>query len=217
MLTRWRHPELGDVDPALLFEAADRSGQVLALSACILERALALARGWADAGTPTRVAVNIAPRWLADAGLPEHVAAALERHGVPAERLSLELREASVIADPRRALETLGRLRAAGVHLALDELRHRVLLAHLPHPVPVAEPEDRRLVRGPAEPQRQGPGSHRPYDRRPRRRPLGLDVVAEGVADEAARAVLVGMASSRSGRGTSPPSRCRRTGCTAAP
>ena len=191
VLTRWRHPQLGDVDPALLFEAADRSGQVLALSACILERALGLARGWADAGTPTRVAVNLAPRWLADAGLPEQVAAALERHGVPAERLSLELREASVIADPRRTLETLGRLRAAGVHLALDDFGTGYSSLTYLTRLPVGQLKiDASFVA------RLG---HSARDRTIVRtivdlgRTLGLDVVAEGVADEAARAVLVGM------------------------
>jgi predicted signal transduction protein with EAL and GGDEF domain len=67
VLARWRHPELGEIAPAEFFAAAERSGQVAALSARILDRALALCRrspglrpadpgrgqrGRADAGRP---------------------------------------------------------------------------------------------------------------------------------------------------------------------
>jgi diguanylate cyclase (GGDEF)-like protein len=189
VLARWRHGELGDVSAELLLEAADRSGQVLALSVRILERALGLARSWVDAGTPVRVAVNLAPRWLVDAGLPDYVTVALERHGVPAELLGLELREASVIADPRRALDTLQLLRGAGVHLAVDDFGTGYSSLTYLTRLPVDQlkidasfvgrlgdsAQDRTIVRSIVD----------------LGRTLGLDVVAQGVADEATRRALV--------------------------
>jgi hypothetical protein len=41
-----------------------------------------------DAGYPLRVAVNLAPRWLAVPSLPDQIQAALIRHGVPPGRLT---------------------------------------------------------------------------------------------------------------------------------
>jgi len=189
VLPRWRHRELGDVGAEPLFQAADRSGQVLALSVRVLERSLGLARGWVDAGTPVRVAVNLAPRWLVDAGLPEYVTTALERHGVPAELLGLELREASVLADPRRALETLRLLQAAGVHLVVDDFGTGYSSLTYLTRLPVDQlkidasfvgrlgdsAQDRTIVRSIVD----------------LGRTLGLEVVAQGVADEDTRRVLV--------------------------
>ena len=115
----WRHPRLGEVEPALLLEAAERSGQVAALSALVLDRALLLARRWLDEGRPVPLTVDLAPRLLADAGLPRQVAAALHRHGVPPDLLRLEIQEAGVLSDPRRRLDALERLHATGVRLGL--------------------------------------------------------------------------------------------------
>ena len=121
VLARWTHPELGKIDPEIFFSAAEQSGLTAALSVRILHRALGLCRDWLDHGLRVRVAVNVAPRWLADTTLPETVGAALAGYGVPADLLALELTERSVIADPHRVTQTLHRLRAMGVHLAVDD------------------------------------------------------------------------------------------------
>jgi predicted signal transduction protein with EAL and GGDEF domain len=191
VLARWVHPELGDVPPRELFDAADRSGQTAALSEVILDRALRLCRQWRAEGLSVRVAVNLAPRWLADAGLPAHVTAALAHHDVPADLLCLELREASVLADPRRVVDTLHRLRAAGVHLALDDFgtgySSLTYLTRLP--------VDQFKIDG-SFVARVGDSAD---DRAIARslvdlgRTLGLEVVAEGVRDDDARQELIAL------------------------
>jgi EAL domain-containing protein (putative c-di-GMP-specific phosphodiesterase class I) len=189
VLARWRHPDLGDIAPAVLFEAAERSSQVAALSDRILDRALALARRWQDDGRPVRVAVNLAPRWLADAGLPRQIAAALDRHGVPADLLCLEIREASVLADPRRRLELLGRLREMGVHLAVDDFgtgySSLTYLSRLP--------VDQLKIDASFVGRLTGSAQDRAVGRTivSLGRGLGLEVVGEGVTDEATRDALV--------------------------
>ena len=67
------------------------------------------------------MAVNVSARLLTDLDLPVFVAEVLERHGVPATRLTVEVTESTIMADPKRALEVLGRLRATGVSLAIDD------------------------------------------------------------------------------------------------
>ena len=121
VLARWHHPDTGPVDPRVFFAAAEQAGLIPALSVRILHRALRLCRLWLDQGTRVRVAVNVAPRWLADTALPEMVGAALAAYGVPADLLCLELTERGVIADPARVTRTLHRLHDLGVHLAVDD------------------------------------------------------------------------------------------------
>jgi diguanylate cyclase (GGDEF)-like protein len=188
VLARWQHPDLGEVPPEQFFAAAERSGQVQALSACVLDHALALSRRCLDAGLRLRVAVNLAARWLSEPTLPEQVGAALARHGVAADLLCLELTERSVIADPRRVNETLARLRSTGVHLSVDDFGTGYSSLTYLSRLPVdqmkidksfvseldASERDRAIVRSMIDLGRN----------------LGLEVVAEGVSTASARQVL---------------------------
>jgi EAL domain-containing protein (putative c-di-GMP-specific phosphodiesterase class I) len=67
------------------------------------------------------VAVNLSARSLHDADLVEEVDRLLRRSGVPAERLTLEVTEGSVMADPTRAVAVLHQLRDVGVRLSVDD------------------------------------------------------------------------------------------------
>ncbi len=188
VLARWRHPVHGEVDPPVFFAAAEQAGLVPALSARILDQALAQCRRWLDDGTTVRCAVNVAPRWLADEALPEIVGAALTRHRVPAELLCLELTERSVIADPRRVTHTLRRLRGLGVHLSVDDFgtgySSLTYLSRLPvHQLKI----DKTFVSRIADSERDLAIVRSLVDLG---RHLGLEVVAEGVSNASVRTLL---------------------------
>jgi EAL domain-containing protein (putative c-di-GMP-specific phosphodiesterase class I) len=78
-------------------------------------------RRWHDLGHDISMAVNVSARLLTDLDLPEFVADVLRLHGVPASRLTVEVTESTIMADPKRALEVLGRMRATGISLAVDD------------------------------------------------------------------------------------------------
>ncbi|GAB3242230.1 putative bifunctional diguanylate cyclase/phosphodiesterase [Kineosporia babensis] len=119
-LARWHHPELGEVPPEDFFAAAERSGQVVELSRRVLDQALAAARQWQEAGQQVRVAINLAPGWLADPSLPGQIRSALARHGLSADVLSLEVAESDVIDEPEMLL-ALTRLHEMGARLSVDD------------------------------------------------------------------------------------------------
>ncbi len=189
VLARWRHPDLGDVPPEVFFAAAEHSGQTAELSALVLDRALGACRDWQRQGRAVRVAVNVAPRALTDGALPERVGRVLARHGLPAGLLCLEITEAGVIAEPAQTLHTLARLRELGVRLSVDDFgtgySSLTYLSRLPvHQLKIdhsfvarlgASSNDRAVVRSILDLGRN----------------LGLDVVAEGVADAATRTALL--------------------------
>ena len=87
----------------------------------MIDAALAQARAWQDAGIELPIAINLAAANIVDAALPGVVAERLAHWDVPAERLDCEMSEHTVMADPRRAHGVLGRLRALGVRLSLDD------------------------------------------------------------------------------------------------
>ncbi len=121
-LARWHHPERGTVSPAAFISVAEEAGHIRALGEHVLQRACADMRRWLDLGVATpdqRVAVNLSPLQL-DASLPDVVASALARHGLPASSLTLEVTESALVDDPD-AVASLERLRHLGVCVSLDD------------------------------------------------------------------------------------------------
>jgi len=130
-LVRWQHPVRGLLTPSHFLPLAEQSGLTRALTAFVLDRALSEV-GALRAEPELAVAVNLGPADLLDLELPSEVARAIERCAVPAERLTLEVSEDVIVADPERTLDVLYRLRDLGVRIALDDFgAGQSSLAHL--------------------------------------------------------------------------------------
>ena len=162
---------------------AERTGAIGDLTRWVLDNALAQARAWRDAGLDLTMAVNLAAPNIADATLPDAVAELLERHGVPGDRLECEISEHTVMADPRRAMAILERLRGLGVRLSLDDFgTGHSSLSYLKR-LPLDEVKiDRSFVMGMTDDDNDAAIVRTTIDLA---RNLGLEVVAEGVESRA--------------------------------
>ena len=87
----------------------------------VLDEGLARIREWDAIGLELRLAVNLHAGALAEPATGRDVAAALARHGLPGERLLLELGEGAAIDDFDRADLSISCLRALGVRIAIDD------------------------------------------------------------------------------------------------
>jgi diguanylate cyclase (GGDEF)-like protein len=136
-LTRWAHPDLGDLPPSTFLGLIERSGLLAPFTEAVLDRALAAAASWRAAGFDLQIAVNISPRSLADPRLPKTVLHALDLHRVEPARLTLELTETSAIGHLDVVTRGATALRDAGVKIALDDFgtRHSSLSAVFQVPV----------------------------------------------------------------------------------
>ena len=179
---RWQHPVHGLLPPAEFVPLAERTGAIGDLTRWVLDNALAQARVWRDAGLDLTMAVNLAAPNIADATLPDAVAALLERHGIPGDRLECEISEHTVMADPRRAMAILERLRGLGVRLSLDDFgTGHSSLSYLKR-LPLDEVKiDRSFVMGMIEDDNDAAIVRTTIDLA---RNLGLEVVAEGVESQ---------------------------------
>ncbi|WP_205324237.1 bifunctional diguanylate cyclase/phosphodiesterase [Glycomyces sp. YM15] len=120
-LVRWPHPTFGLVAPEEFIPIAGSTGQLGQLTETVLDEALRRSAEWAGDDGPLPMAVNLSPRTLADAGFPDKVASLLERHGVPAERLTFEITEDDVVSGEPRLTPALDRLHEMGVRLSVDD------------------------------------------------------------------------------------------------
>jgi diguanylate cyclase (GGDEF)-like protein len=122
-LARLRRPNGGLVTPDRFIEAAEDSGLIVPLGASVLELACAQQAKWAQSPLLglRRVAVNLSARQLATPGLVDDVTAALERNGLSAGSLCLELTESALIDSTPSTKRALEDLKSVGVALALDD------------------------------------------------------------------------------------------------
>jgi diguanylate cyclase (GGDEF)-like protein len=120
-LVRWNHPTRGLVYPDGFLPLAEQAGLMGRLTLRVLEMALAQCRDWHAAGLELTMAVNLSASNLQDPALPDQVADALARYGVPPGTLHLEVTEEVLMRDAVRATEVLVRLRAMGIRLAVDD------------------------------------------------------------------------------------------------
>ena len=190
-LVRWRHPQQGLIGPDEFIPVAEQTGLIEPLTFYVLKSALEQCRQWNDAGHDIGVAVNLSVRSLLDPELSSRVESVLAETGVSGSRLTLEITESGVMADPNRAIAMLERLAATGVKLSVDDFgtgySSLSYLRRLPvHEVKVdrsfvfrmaTDPSDATIVQSIIE------LGHN----------LGLRTVAEGVEDQISWELLRGM------------------------
>jgi len=117
-LARWRQPGRGYISPETFIRVAEDCGLINRLGLWVIEEACTAAAAWRP---QCRIAVNVSPMQLRDGRLQHDVAAILERTGLPARLLEIEVTE-NVMADNNQAvLGTLHALKAMGVRIALDD------------------------------------------------------------------------------------------------
>lgn len=156
----------------------------------MLEQATRQLADWLARGHDVWVSVNLSPKELHAADYARQVADVLERYGVPAQRLVLEVTEHAVATDMDELIRRLGELRATGVRIALDDfgagysslgqLRNLpVDILKIDHAL-VAEPESRTGTAAPLVDVVVRLG-HR----------LGLEVLAEGIGTPKQRELVV--------------------------
>jgi len=180
-LVRWQHPERGLLPPGAFLPVAESTGLIGRLTLTVLDLVLAQVAAWAATGQALPVAVNLSARRLHDAALPDEVARALARHGVPASLLRLEITESAIMSDPDRALAILRRLAAAGVRLSLDDFGTGYSSMSYLRELPVDELKvDRSFVMEMTGKENDGVLVRSAVDLGHN---LGLAVVAEGVED----------------------------------
>ena len=186
-LIRWNHPREGLMPPDRFIPMAEETGIIHPLTAWVIDAALTQLCKWIEDGLDVSVSLNVSPRNIEDHSLEEMVARALGNFKVDPSRLTLEITEG--VAMAAAAAKALHRLHEIGVRLSLDDFGtgYSSLLYLMRLPVNeikidrsfvaalASDPDSGAIVRSAV-----GLGHN-----------LGLRVVAEGLQDRMAEAVLL--------------------------
>jgi EAL domain-containing protein (putative c-di-GMP-specific phosphodiesterase class I) len=121
-LIRWRHADLGLVQPGDFLGAAEQTGLIHPIGEWVLGEVVRQIQEWRAKGLPRiHVAINVSPQEFRRPDLAASMAGILGDAGLGPDALELEVTEATLMDNVSIAAGVLARLKAHGFRIALDD------------------------------------------------------------------------------------------------
>jgi len=148
VFSRWESFVGEKVSPSEIFYLAEVGGFVGDLTLRVIEKALRCFVVAVDGQSDVlKLSINLSPKCLRDDSFMDEVGLLLARFRLPAQRLSLEIKESSIIEDPSITSEVLNRIRNMGIGLTIDDFGNTYSNPSYLSSIPVTEVKlDQRLV-----------------------------------------------------------------------
>jgi diguanylate cyclase (GGDEF)-like protein len=119
-LIRWQHPEQGIIPPDNFITLVEQLGFIVELGNWTIKTVCEQMSLWHDAGLPfIQVAVNLSPAHFQDLDLLDTVQDILNKTGIPAHYLELEVTESAM--QTQGHIKVFEQLREIGVKIAIDD------------------------------------------------------------------------------------------------
>ncbi|VVE60891.1 diguanylate cyclase [Pandoraea captiosa] len=189
-LTRWRHPQYGDVPPSRFIALAEECGLIGELGTWTLRESCRQLADWRRRGVGIgNVSVNLSPTNFHDHDLPHTIAEALADHELPPSCLAIEITESVLMDHNPSTLRIIEEVHHMGVRLSMDDFGTGYSSLGYLRRLPVSELKlDRSFVHDITRDETVRALTNAIISIG---RNLHLTVVAEGVEDEAQRDLLV--------------------------
>lgn len=122
-LVRWHNPTLGLMQPSAFLPVAEARGLIVPIGYWVLGEACRRLQAWRrEGGDIVPIAVNMSAMQLRDKSLPTRVAEILDRTGLEAHFLEMEMAEGSLMDLCNDAsISTLSELSRMGIRITIDD------------------------------------------------------------------------------------------------
>ena len=121
LLSRWHHPQRGDVPPTQFIAAAEASGLIVALGDWVVEQGCLTLRRMRERGCQAPLSINVSPLQFRQPEFVQRLVHMLERTGAPANGLILEVTEGLFIDDLDDTVARMHDLTRLGVRFSIDD------------------------------------------------------------------------------------------------
>jgi diguanylate cyclase (GGDEF)-like protein len=120
-LIRWKSPSRGIVQPDDFIPLLEETGLIVEIGRWVLDSACAQAAQWRREGFLVGIAVNVSARQLDSDAIIADVGAALCKHELDPQALTLEITESTLMRDAQETVRRLNEIKQLGVRLAIDD------------------------------------------------------------------------------------------------
>lgn len=121
-LLRWHDEMLGDVSPSEFIPIAEESELMIEIGSWVMSAACSQRKLWLNQGIDSfPMAVNVSASQIIKGDLEEVVSSVVNKTGLPATLLELEITENCALEFPETLIDTLRRLKASGITLSVDD------------------------------------------------------------------------------------------------
>ena len=121
-LVRWELPERGLVLPADFIPIAEETSLIIDIGEWVLDKVCEDFRIWQRTiSSPGRVSVNLSLKQLRQLNFISRIESILRGHEVSPTSLELEITETTLMENPKRTIKILDQLYGLGLHLAIDD------------------------------------------------------------------------------------------------
>lgn len=121
-LLRWPHPEDGMIFPEQFISVAEESGLILKMGEWVLEQAMFQNASWSRQGLcHLPIAINLSAIQFRQSNLKQNIVNALNKTGMPAELLEIELTESALMQDYNLTVDILMLIKSSGGSVAIDD------------------------------------------------------------------------------------------------
>ncbi|MBD3618014.1 MAG: EAL domain-containing protein [Chromatiales bacterium] len=120
-LARWRQPDGSYLSPDTFIPLAEELGRIHQLDAQVTEKACRQLRQWHDAGHLIKVSVNASARRFQQADFCQDMFRIIQAAGIEPQHVKVELTESTLIEDMDGSRAKVASLREAGIEVAIDD------------------------------------------------------------------------------------------------
>lgn len=120
-LIRWWHPTRGLVTPDNFIPLAEKTGLIVEIGVFVLEAACRQLQTWQQQGLNYTLSLNVSGSQIPDGLSPSRLRETINRHGIPASRLALEITEGVMLHDIEKSQQWLDAVHEIGFRVYLDD------------------------------------------------------------------------------------------------
>jgi diguanylate cyclase (GGDEF)-like protein len=122
VLVRWEHPEKGMLSPGEFLPIFEKNYKIVDIDRYVWELACMQLKKWNDMGMrDIYLSVNISPRDFESIDVYETLLSLVDKYGIDPEQLRIEITETTIMQNPEKQIELIGRLRLAKFYVEMDD------------------------------------------------------------------------------------------------
>jgi EAL domain-containing protein (putative c-di-GMP-specific phosphodiesterase class I) len=122
VLVRWEHPEKGMLNPGEFIPIFEKNYKIVDVDQYVWELACKQLKKWNDMGMRNLyLSVNISPKDFESIDVYETLISLVEKYELDPEQLRVEITETTIMQNPEKQIELIGRLRLAKFYVEMDD------------------------------------------------------------------------------------------------